>query len=87
MVEIHPDDAARRGIAAGDVVVLYNDRGECRLRAVLTDSVRPGVVASPKGRWRKLSGGANVNVLTTDTLADLAGQSCYQSTRVWLRKA
>jgi anaerobic selenocysteine-containing dehydrogenase len=86
IVEIHPADAARRGIEHGESVVLYNGRGECRLRAVLTDRVGEGVVASPKGRWRKHSGGANVNVLTTDTLADMAGQSSYHSTRVWLRK-
>lgn len=86
-VEIHPDDAQARGIADGDRVVLYNRRGECPLRAVVSDAVRPGVVASPKGRWNKLSGGRNVNWLTTDVLGDMAGQSCYHSTRVWLRKA
>jgi anaerobic selenocysteine-containing dehydrogenase len=85
-VEIHPDDAARHGIRDGDAVVLANARGECRLRAVVTDAVRPGVVVSPKGRWAKLSGGRNVNWLTTDALADLAGQSCFHSTRVWLRR-
>jgi anaerobic selenocysteine-containing dehydrogenase len=53
----------------------------------VTDAVRPGVVVSPKGRWGKLSGGSNVNWLTTDTLADLAGQSSYHSSRVWLRRA
>jgi anaerobic selenocysteine-containing dehydrogenase len=50
-VEIHPEDAAARGIADGEAVVVANGRGECRLRAVLTDAVRPGVVVSPKGRW------------------------------------
>jgi anaerobic selenocysteine-containing dehydrogenase len=87
IVEIHPDDAARRGIAHGDPVVLANGRGECRLRAVVTDAVRPGVAASPKGRWAKLTGGSTVNWLTSDDLADLAGQSTYHSTRVWVRKA
>ena len=85
-VEIHPDDARQRGIADGDEVVLGNARGECRLRAVVTDAVRPGVVASPKGRWAKLSGGSNVNWLTTDTLGDMAGQASYHSTRVWVRR-
>jgi anaerobic selenocysteine-containing dehydrogenase len=86
VVEIHPDDAKARGIADGDPVVLANGRGECPLRAVVTDAVRPGVVASPKGRWSRLSGGRNVNWLTTDALADFAGQSCFHSTRVWLRR-
>ncbi len=86
-VEMHPQDAAQRGIVDGEEVVLANGRGECRLRAVVTDAVQPGVVASTKGRWSRLSGGRNVNWLTTDELADFAGQSCFHSTRVWVRKA
>jgi anaerobic selenocysteine-containing dehydrogenase len=85
-VEIHPDDAARRGIRNGDNVLVYNGRGECRLRAVLTEATRPGVVISPKGRWAKLAGGANVNWTTSDALADMAGQSTFHSNRVWLRR-
>jgi anaerobic selenocysteine-containing dehydrogenase len=85
-VEIHPEDAARRGIRNGERVVLSNGRGECALKAVVTDGVRRGVVVSPKGRWRRLSGGRNVNEMTSDGLADLAGQSTFHSTRVWVRR-
>jgi anaerobic selenocysteine-containing dehydrogenase len=86
-VEVHPADAARRGIADGDAVVVENGRGWCRLRAVVTDAVRPGVVVSPKGRWSKLNGGRNVNWTTSDALADMAGQSTFHSNRVWVRRA
>jgi anaerobic selenocysteine-containing dehydrogenase len=85
-VEIHPDDAAGRGIHNGDRVLVYNDRGSCRLRAVVTEATRPGVVVSPKGRWSKLDGGNNVNWTTSDALADMAGQSTFHSNRVWLRR-
>jgi anaerobic selenocysteine-containing dehydrogenase len=85
-VEIHPSDAEARGIADGDEVVLENERGSVRLRAVVTDAVRAGVVASPKGRWAKLSGGRNVNWTTSDELGDMAGQSTFHSTRVRLRR-
>jgi anaerobic selenocysteine-containing dehydrogenase len=84
-VEVHPDDAAARGIADGGAVVVENGRGWFRVRARVTDAVRRGVVVSPKGRWGKLSGGRNVNHTTSDALADLAGQSTFHSTRVWLR--
>src|SRR5207244_3858436 len=60
-VEIHPADAEERGIRAGDPVVVENGRGSCRLRAVVTDGVRRGVVVSPKGHWAKHNGGRNVN--------------------------
>lgn len=84
-VEIHPVDAAERGIADGDIVVVENGRGWCRLRAVITEAIRPGVLASPKGRWSKLDGGRNVNWTTSDVLADMAGQSTFHSNRVWVR--
>jgi anaerobic selenocysteine-containing dehydrogenase len=86
-VEIHPTDAAARGIEYGDEVLVENGRGWVRLKAIVTDGVRPGVVVSPKGRWANLSGGRNVNWTTSDELADLAGQSTFHSTRVWVRKA
>lgn len=85
-VEIHPQDAEARDIQSGDMVVVENGRGWCELRAVITETVRPGVLASPKGRWSKLSGGRNVNWTTPDTLGDMAGQSTFHSNRVWLRK-
>lgn len=86
-VEINPADAAVRGIANGDRVVVENQRGWCTLRAVVTDAVPPGVLASPKGRWAKLDGRRNVNWTTPDALADLAGQSTFHSNRVWIRRA
>jgi anaerobic selenocysteine-containing dehydrogenase len=86
-VEIHPDDASVRGIVDGDRVLVENGRGGFKVRARVTDAVRPGVVVSPKGRWGKLSGGRHVNHTTSDALADMAGQSTFHSTRVWVRKA
>ncbi len=85
-VEIHPDDAAQRGIGADDTVVVENGRGWFRVRAVVTDAVRPGVVVSPKGHWGKFHGGRNANQTTSDTLGDLGGQSTFHSNRVWVRR-
>ncbi|MCB8978486.1 MAG: molybdopterin oxidoreductase family protein [Ardenticatenaceae bacterium] len=85
-VEIHPDDAAWHHIQTGDWVRLENGRGWCDLQAKVTDGVRRGVVSSPKGRWSKLGNGRNINWLTSDTLGDMAGQSTFHSSRVWLRR-
>jgi assimilatory nitrate reductase catalytic subunit len=41
-VEIHPDDAARLGIASGDCVIVRSRRGETALRARLTSTVQRG---------------------------------------------
>jgi anaerobic selenocysteine-containing dehydrogenase len=86
-LEIHPSDALARGIADGRDVIVENDRGWVRLRAIVTDATRPGVVVAPKGRWANLSGGRNVNYTTSDALADMAGQSTFHSNQVHVRPA
>ncbi len=48
-VEIHPTDAAVRGICDGDPVIVENGRGWCRLRAVVTDARAPGRGCVPQG--------------------------------------
>lgn len=53
-IEINPADAAARSITAGDVIV-ESARGWCRLRAVISDAVPPGVVVAPKGPWAQHS--------------------------------
>ena len=50
-LRLHPDDAAARGIADGDVVRVFNERGACLAGAVVTDEVRAGVVVLPTGGW------------------------------------
>jgi formate dehydrogenase major subunit len=44
LLEIHPHDAAERGVRDGDWVNLRSRAGETTLRAVLTERVAPGVV-------------------------------------------
>jgi len=85
-LEIHPEDAAARGIADGDTVTVENARGACVLRAAVTDAVRPGVAAALKGWWSKHQGGRNINWTTSDALADMAGQSTFHTNRVWVRR-
>jgi biotin/methionine sulfoxide reductase len=74
-VRLNPADAAARGIADGDVVRLYNDRGACLAGAAVTDAVRPGVIVLPTGAWYDpaepgrigaLDRHGSVNVLTRD---------------------
>ncbi len=48
---INPADAAARGIAHGDVVRVFNDRGACLAGALVTDAVSAGVVQLQTGAW------------------------------------
>ena len=72
LLEMHPRDAEARGITAGAVVRVLNDRGEYVCKAALNDRARPGVVNGLGVWWRKDGlGGTNVNQLTHQRLTDL----------------
>ena len=81
---MHPADAAERGLRSGDEVRLWNDRGEVMLPLVVTDAVRPGVVASEKGAWLCTSRtGQTISALVSaDMRADLAEGACFNDTQV-----
>jgi anaerobic selenocysteine-containing dehydrogenase len=86
-LEMHPVDAAARGIAEGDAVRVWNDRGALRLTALLNAALPEGVVAA-RLDWTKMSpDGMNVNALTSERLADLAGAPTFYSTLVEVEKA
>jgi len=85
-LEMHPVDAAARGIADGDSVRVWNDRGSIHLTALVNGSVPQGVVA---GRldWAKFHpDGANVNALTSERLTDLGAAATFYSVLVDVQK-
>ncbi|MCH9672056.1 MAG: molybdopterin-dependent oxidoreductase, partial [Gammaproteobacteria bacterium] len=68
---MHPDDARARGIEAGDIVRLYNDRGACLAAVVISDAVMSGAVQLSTGAWfdpdeNGMCKHGNPNVLTRD---------------------
>ena len=86
-LEIHPADASARGIADGDPIRIWNDRGSLNLTALFNASLPAGVVAG-KLDWAKLSpDGANVNALTSERLTDLGAGATFYSTLVEVTKA
>jgi anaerobic selenocysteine-containing dehydrogenase len=81
IVEINPEDAARRQISDGDTVRVWNDRGQCQLIAHISTRVKPGVAVALSIWWNKLSpGGANINRTTSQALTDIgAGATFYDN--------
>ncbi|MBO6638919.1 MAG: molybdopterin-dependent oxidoreductase [Roseitalea sp.] len=71
---MHPETAARRGIADGDIVRLFNGRGACLAGARLSTDIRRDCVALATGAWfdpqtidgQRLEVHGNPNVLTLD---------------------
>ena len=67
---MHPDDAAKRNLADGQEVLVWNDRGRMRIPVKLTDRVMAGVVALSQGAWYDpdpdgTDRGGCINVLTS----------------------
>ena len=75
---IHPRDAQQRGIASGQKVRVFNDRGSHVLTAEVTQRARPGVVVAYGVYWHKHSpGGMNGNAVTSQKLTDHGGGACF----------
>jgi len=78
VVEIHADDAAARGLADGQPVRVFNDRGSYHCTARISRRARPGVVNGLGVWWRKLGrNGTNVNELTHQRLTDLGAAPSF----------
>ncbi|HMC21568.1 MAG TPA: molybdopterin oxidoreductase family protein, partial [Thermoanaerobaculia bacterium] len=87
-LEIHADDARKRGIEAGQRVTIFNDRGAFSAEAVITDKVRPGVVAAPSVWWGKLTDDrANANQTTSQALTDIGAGATFYDNLVEVRSA
>ena len=85
-LEIHPVDAQARGLADGDRVHVFNDRGSIVLTAMLNPSLPAGVVTA-RLDWAKLHpDGANINALTSERLTDIGGGATFYSTLVEVEK-
>jgi len=81
---MHPADASARGLAAGDVVRVFNARGAFLAGLVLADHLRPGVVQIATGAWYDPEHGGqpgalekhgNPNVVTLDSGTSRLAQS------------
>jgi anaerobic selenocysteine-containing dehydrogenase len=75
---LNPADARPRAIKDGQMVRVFNERGEFRCRVAVSERVRPGVAMHPSIWWRKLSpDGHNCNEVTSQDLTDFGGGATF----------
>ena len=87
-LEMHPEDAAARGIRDGDRVRVFNARGEFSLRASVNAKPRRGVVVAPSVWWKKFSpDGRNANQVTSQRIADLGGGATFYDCLVQVERS
>ena len=83
MVMINPGDAGARGIADGNAVQVFNDRGAFHAVAHVSEDASPGVVVAPLGYWAKNSpNGRTVNAINPPTFADYGNAPTFSDTLV-----
>jgi len=81
VLDVHPVDAAARGVVDGDLVRVFNDRGSMELPAAVVDRVQPGLVAVPFGWW-----GRGVNALTNPAVGRHIGSAAFHDTLVQVER-
>jgi anaerobic selenocysteine-containing dehydrogenase len=87
-LDIHPVDAASRGIEHGEMVRIFNDRGSFVARARVTPKARAGLVVGLSIWWKKLaSDGKNANEVTSQRLTDMGRAPTFYDTLVQVEKA
>lgn len=84
VILLNKADAEARGIANGDAVVVYNDRGEHRGIAEVGTRIKQGVVGLQNGWWEQ-QGGSSSHV-TNDKWKTLGGTHCCNQTLVEVKK-
>lgn len=90
-VSINTLDAESRGIHDGDMVKIFNDRGEVVIPARVTERIMPGVIALPQGAWYSpdengIDHGGCANVLTKNVTSP-AGAFPSHTALVQVKKA
>ena len=85
---LHPRDAAARGIAEGQMVRAFNDRGSFLARAHVSDAARPGLVVGLSIWWAKMCpGGRNANAVTSQELTDMGEGATFYDVLVEVQPA
>jgi anaerobic selenocysteine-containing dehydrogenase len=85
-VLVHPEDAARLGIDAGERVRLGNGRGSVVVHALLREGQQPGVLVV-ESIWpnEAFEEGIGINALISAEAAPPGGGAVFHDTAVWLR--
>ncbi|CQJ54703.1 dimethylsulfoxide reductase subunit A [Yersinia intermedia] len=89
---INPMDARKRDIKNGDMVRIFNGRGEVQINAKVTPRMMPGVVALGEGAWyspdeKRIDRAGSINVLTTQRPSPLAKGNPSHTNLVQVTKA
>jgi anaerobic selenocysteine-containing dehydrogenase len=86
-MDLNQTDAEARGIEDGELVRVFNDRGEFQITVRISDRVKAGVAVALSIWWNKLSpGGRNVNQTSSQALTDIGAGATFYDNLVQVEK-
>lgn len=86
-ITLHPIDAEKRGIAQGDRVRVYNDRGAFEGPAEFSVDVMPGLIMANVGHWASATmTGTSVNAISADAHCGMGQAGTYSDNLVEVNK-
>lgn len=86
-LEIHPDDAAERGIEENDLVEVVNERGNVRVKAKISNDIKKGVVFLPMHWGKILNNDLNrANNLTNNLIDPISKEPDFKFSAVQVKR-
>jgi anaerobic selenocysteine-containing dehydrogenase len=83
-LDLNPEDALKRNIRAGDLVLVYNDRGRLEVEARIDFSMKSGCVCMTNGWW--ITDGGTVNFLSLGRETDMGHGAAFHDNLVEVEK-
>jgi anaerobic selenocysteine-containing dehydrogenase len=84
-LQMHPDDAAARGLGHGDTARVFNGRGDFTVPVHIDGGIRQGCVSVTNGWWQGECGPVNLTSLGRET--DMAFGSAFHDNLVEVERA
>jgi assimilatory nitrate reductase catalytic subunit len=85
MIELHPLDAAARGLADGDIAEVTSEWGQAALKVHRSDAVRAGEVFVPMHWTAQVSRAGRINAAVNPAVDPISGQPELKHTPVEVR--
>jgi len=86
LLEMHPDDAAQRGLADGDIAEVASAWGRGVLRVHVSDAMRAGEVFAPMHWTAQVSRAGRINATVNPAVDPISGQPEFKHTPVEIRR-
>jgi anaerobic selenocysteine-containing dehydrogenase len=83
--QIHPSDAAERGISHNSLIEIFNERGIIKVKANVTQGIKRGCISISNGWWN--ASGGNPNFLSKGRETDMGHGTAFHNNMVEVRKA